>query len=413
MIWLVMVVLTSSAQLTPSILFLGNDSSYRNSQAMMMLDGWGMVGGNAVDMQFIRQNVVGGNISGTQINRLADRSFAFNRAGFALQGGLQFWSFGDTLFGKPQWGLKIQVNTNYHASLSYTDKLFQTIYQGNAQFAGDTVALGPLGAQYQSWQKFGIGFFNKRTLNSIAFSLVAGEKYHSLLVQNADLYTSPTGDSLSLNYAGDYYRSDTLKHGWANGSGLGLALDMDYNLPLADRKGVISIALRDLGFIAWNKRSEQIAFDSLTTWKGIEANNLFDLATDTLDLPNLKDSIHHTTTARSFVAILPMSLHVRFSKYFTANDYYELGVSIWPNRAAVPLVYIGMNHRIGDHFIFSEKISYGGYGGFGVGAEMQWMPQGNWLLKLGTHHLGGFTMNSAHSRDFTFTVGRVLRKIAD
>ena len=229
-------------------------------------------------------------------------------------------------------------------------------------------------------------------------------------MQNAQLYTSPTGDSLALSYTGDYYRSDTLKSGWANGSGLGLALDLDFNLPIAEHKGAISIGLRDLGFVAWNKQSEQIVFDSLTTWTGIETNNLFDLATDTLDLPNLTDSIYTTTTKKNFVAVLPLSLHVRFSKYFTKTDYYELGVSIWPNRAAVPLVYLGMNHLIGDRFIFSERISYGGYGGLGLGAEMQWMPKGQWLFKLGTHHLGGFTMNSAHSRDFTFTVGRIFWK---
>ncbi len=389
---------------------MGNDSSYKESQSIFLLEGFGMVGGNAVDMQFIKQNVIGGHISSSRINHLVDNSFALNRAGFALQSGFQFMSFSDTLFGRAAWGLRLQVNTNYHASLSYTDKLFSTIYKGNAQFAGDTVQLGPMGAQYQSWQKFGVGIFNKKSLSSVSLSLVAGEKYQSLLVQDAQLYTSPTGDSLALSYTGDYYRSDTLKTGWANGSGLGLAVDLDFNLPIAEHKGAISIGLRDLGFVAWNKQSEQIVFDSTTTWKGIEANNLFDLATDTLDLPNLTDSIHTVTSKKNFVAVLPLSLHVRFSKYFTATDYYELGVSIWPNRAAVPLVYLGLNHRIGDRFIFSERVSYGGYGGLGLGAEMQWMPKGQWLFKLGTYHLGGFTMDSAHSRDLTFTIGRIFRK---
>jgi hypothetical protein len=400
----------SGAQLTPTMLLLSPDSNYKQSQSIALIHGNGLIGSNSMDIAFLKRNFYGGHISKSSIDKIADDASVINRAGFLANGSLDFYSFSDSMLGKSYLGLRIGVSTNYHASLSYSRNLFKTIYQGNAQFAGNKTQLAPLAATNQAWQKFSVGMFNKSTLTSVSLALVAGQRYNSLLVHDASMYTSTMGDTLSLSYVGDYIQSDTLKRGWANGSGLGLCLDADYNLPLADHQGVISIALRDFGFVAWNKQTEHYNFDSLTTWTGVEVNSVFDLNTDSLNLPNMRDSLKYNVTNKTFVAPLPLSLHVRFSKFFTATDYYEIGVSIWPNRAAIPLVYAGMNHFIGKHFIFSEKISYGGYGTWGIGAEMQYMPCGSWLFKLGTNHLGGFTMGSAHSRDVAFTVGKVFSK---
>lgn len=397
-----------NGQLTSSILLLSSDTAYRHSHSMIWIGGSGMAGANTVDVGFLKKNIYGGRISDRQLNKLASESALLNRAGFAANANLDFFNFKDTLFGRPLWGLRIGISTNYHAALSYSRDLFKAVYQGNAQFAGDTVQLAPLAANNQAWQKFSVGLFNKHSLTSLSLSLVAGQRYQSLIVPDARLRTTTIGDTISLSYAGDYLRSDSLKRGWANGSGLGLCFDADYNLPIAEGKGAISIALRDIGFVVWNKQSAHFSFDSLTTWTGIDANNIFELSTDTVNMPHLRDSVHYSVEKKAFVATLPMSLHVRFSKFFTPTDYYEIGVSIWPNRAALPLVYLGMNHFIGKHFSFSEKISFGGYGTWGIGAEMQWMPRGTWLFKLGTNHLGGFTTGMAHSRDVVFCMGKVI-----
>ncbi len=81
---------------------------------------------------------------------------------------------------------------------------------------------------------------------------------------------------------------------------------------------------------------------------------------------------------------------------------------MWPNSSAVPLVYGGFSHFIGSHFMVSERMSFGGYSRFGVGAEAQWMPCSAWLVRLGTNHIGGFTMNSAHGRDLYFTLAKTF-----
>lgn len=392
-----------SAQ-TPSALLMLGDTTRYNSTAMLMLEGNGVIGSNVLDIQFFDKSIFGGHLADEHLDRLSGNLKSLNRAGFGATAGLSYFNFTDTLFGNANRGLKVGVHSNYHASLSYGRDVFKLIYRGNNSFRGDSVELGPLSGNYQSWQKFSIGVFNKKTLSSVSLSLVAGDNYQSLILDDANLFTSMQGDSLALGYRGEYLSSDTIKSGWANGSGLGLAVDIDYNLPLADGKGVISVALRDFGFVAWNKQTRHMQFDSTTTWTGLQVNDLFDLDTDSLDLPNLTDSIHRTVKRKSFVAALPMSIHLRYAHYFSKKGYYDFALSIWPNRAALPMLSAGVNYIFTDKLVASARGSFGGYGTWGAGAELQYLPNSNWLIRMGTGNLVGFVSEKANSRDVYFSL---------
>jgi hypothetical protein len=394
------------AQWIPSSWLLAPDSSWKNQYAMILVHGEGAVGGSQMDMAFYDRMVRGGRMSNEYLQELDDKANFLNRAGAHGSAGISFWNMRDTLFNKPHWGLRIHANTNAHASLSYSEDLFHLVFRGNGDRGGDTLQLGPLSGEFQSWQKFGVGIFDKKTFSGVNLSFVSGSALQSIGVQSSSLYTSPSGDSLALQYRGDYWRSDTLKNGFANGAGIGMAIDADYNLPLEANRAMISLSVRDFGFVRWNQNVEHYAFDSTTVWKGLNTENIFDLATDTLGFPNLEDSLHFDRTNGQITTMLPMSMHVRFSQFFATSHFYEVGVSIWPNRAAVPLVYAGLTHFLTDHFVIREQVSFGGYGKWGVGAEIQYIHK--WMISAGVKHLGGWFLGGASRRDLSVMVGRVF-----
>lgn len=398
---------------TPSILLFTPDSSYRQSSSMVQIHGLGLFGSNAVDNRFVGKSVFGGHIDDEHLNMLYDKMKAQNRAGFMASGGIDLYNFTDTLFANPDWGLRAGFSTNYHGYLSFNRDLFKAVYRGNKSFANQSVQLGPLVGGFQAWQKFGAGIFNKKTWSSVTLSLVAGQQYQSLIVNNSELYTSMLGDSLSLSYTGDYLRSDSLRKGFANGSGLGLALDFNYNLPLADNKGVISISLQDVGFIGWNKRSQRFSYDSLTTWTGVEVNNLFQLDTDSLNLPNLRDTLNFQKETKGFTTALPASIQVRYSRYINEKNLYEVGMALWANRASVPAIYAGASHFFGPHFMLSERINYGGYGKFGIGIEAQWMPRGTWLIRAGSNNVEGFISKETFGMSGYFTLAKFFGRVEE
>lgn len=391
---------------TPAMLLLTPDSSYKQKDGLFRFYSEGAIGSNVLDNHFMKKSFFGGHIERDHIAGLKEDMTDRNRAGFLMNAGLDVYNLKDTLFNRPHWGLRVGLSTNYHATMSFSKDMFSLIYQGNKGYLNDTASLGPFYFQYQSWQKVGLGIFNKHTLSSVSISLVEGQSYHSFLLDEGDLYTSQNGDSLSFSYQGDYWRSDTTKTGPMNGSGLGAAIDVEYNLPLADHQGVISIAVYDAGFIVWNRMSEHFEFDSLTTWKGVNVNDVFSLTDDSLGIPNLNDTLQYRVSKKAYVAPLPMSIHLRYVKHFSRGNFYEAGLSMWPNRAAVPRVHAGLTHFITQHFSVSERITYGGYSRFGLGAELNWMPCGTWLFRVGTQHIGGFTSGRAYGRDYYFTIAK-------
>ncbi len=395
---------------TPSLYLLNRDSSYRQSSTLIELNAQGLWGSNGLDKSFLRKAIQGGHLTSDHIQSLYDAMNTQNRLGAIGSGGLTLYNFSDTLLNHQQWGMQAGFSTNYHGFVSFNRDLFKTLFIGNKSMAGEKTDLGPFVGGYQAWQKFGVGIFNKTTWSSVMISLVAGQHLESWVLNDLSLYTSALGDSLSLSYIGDYWRSDSLRKGFANGSGIGIALDFRYNLPLADDKGIISIALNDIGFVNWNKRTQQYRFDSTSTWTGIMVDQLFQFNRDSLSLNGLKDSLHYSRTLQKANTMLPLSVHVRYNGAFSAKHLYEAGLSIVPNRAAVPFIYAGLSQMFQSNFLVTERITYGGYGKWGVGIEAQWMPKNQWYFRIGTSNLEGFFLPKSFANSGYLTLAKFFGK---
>jgi len=397
-----------SAQ-TPLILQLGKDTTFKSSYAWLKIDGGFGVGTNALDMKFMNEMAFGGHLSKAQISNRVDAINDVLYGGGKASGGLEIWSFSDTLFGKTGLGIKVQTSANYSAEMMMGKDLFSTIFQGNAAFYNDTAHFGKNYLNYQAYQKYGVGLFRKRDMSFVQLSFVNGENYQELDVRESELFTSVLGDSLSLQYAGSYYSSDTSRTGYGAANGLGLCLDADYNVPLENGKGFISVSVRDLGWVNWSNGTEY-SFDSLSTWRGFDVNQLIDANSDSTLSVNFKDSLHYTAKQMNFTKMMPLSVHLRMAKMISPTNYANMGISIWPGRALTPRIYAGLGHFIGDHFTISEYISYGGYSKFSAGAELQWMPKGKWFFSVRSNNLPGWVFNDAKSRDVQMAVSYFINR---
>lgn len=403
-VWL-LGLLPATAQL-PSLMILSEDSALRSGNAWVMASGSAQVGSNALDMEFMRKLTLGGRITDEHIDRLAGDMSSDNRAGYAAFGELTLMNFRDTLFVNPAIGLKATVGSYYHGFAGFSSDLFSTVFQGNRTAAGSSVELGPAFMMQQSWQKFGLGIFDKRTLSGITLSLVEGQSYRSLTMNNAALYTSAFGDTLSIAPDGEYTRSDTSRTGWANGSGVGVALDLDYNLALPDNQGFINLAIRDLGVVFWNESSERYAVSREFTWTGFDANPWLSNHEDSLVAPSPEDSLLTSREQTTFYAALPMTFQLRYVKRFGKGHFYEVGWNLWPNRVAKPQVFAGVSHRFRDDLLVTARAFAGGYSRWGMGAEVQWMPKGTWLIRAGSNHVVGLIANKAHGAEAFVSVGK-------
>lgn len=374
--------------------------------SMALLRSDNAMGSNSIDMGFVRESLWGGTLEKDQIQIQSDRMKSVNRIGGYSSSELGFWSFKDTLFNRPHWGLQANLQSTYMASAYFPKDLFALIYQGNKDH--DSLALGPVRAQLQAYQKFSVGLFNKKNWNSISIGLVVGQRMADLSLYSASMVTNTWGDTIRVAYNGIYQRSDTAVSGIANGAGLGLATDINYHLRMPNNKGIISIALHDIGFIVWSENAQNFRLNGSSTWTGIDTAPYIHNDLDSVELPNFEDSLKYTRTIGRQIKPLPARIQFRYLHHLNNSTYYEFGLQIMPSTAALPRVHFGLGQRIFENLLFTQSVSYGGFGRWGLGAGCYYMPKKSWYLAVQTFHLGGFTMNTARSRTIQFSIAKIF-----
>ncbi len=392
----------------PSQFMLARDTTFRSAHSLILLEGNGSIGSPVLDRDLMSKLFFGGAIADDHTDRLLSKMDRINQGGANALGQLSFYGMADTIGKNSDWGLQVKAASAIYSQIGFSDDLFELIFKGNGAHVGDSMELGPFSGEYQSWQKFGLGLFNKKTFSGVSLSLASGQDYRRMEVRNSSLFTSPLSDSLVLSYQGDFTRSDTSKSGWGSGSGLGFALDLDYNRFLAEGKGFISISLRDFGWIRWNGQTEHFTFDSGTTWKGFTSDDLINSTKDFTGDWEWSDSLDYAVERKARWRMLPFSVHLRMLRYFSANTLIDFAIRLQPGHYSLPLVQAGVSHFITKNLLISGRLGIGGYGRLSVGAEVQWMPRGKWFLRAGSNNLPGFVIPGARTTDAFVSVGRVF-----
>lgn len=391
---------------TPSILLLGKNTTWSSRGMMIMAGGDAGISTNALNVDFLQKSILGGRLERDELKGLYDELPSQSKLGYAVHSDITFLNFADTLFGNPNLGIRASISTNYEGYCDFRPNAFGLVYLGNGDLNPGTVNLGEFIYRNQAWQKIGFGLFNKSTLSGFTLSLVAGQSLQSLTLDEAQFYTSSAGDSLSLDVDGVFLRSDANRKGLANGSGLGACIDFDFNLPLSDKSAMMSFSARNLGFVVWNRQTETRTLNTALQWNGLDVTNWLSGATDTLELPSWTDTVRAPGTMKETFKLLPSSFAFRYLKRISSASYIETGCSFFPNRVALPLAYAGMMHLIGSGFSVGERISYGGYGNFALGMEMQWLSRSAWFIRAGSAQLEGWLFKEARGRNLFVNVGK-------
>ena len=391
---------------TPSLLLLSTDTAW-NSRGMMILAGGDAgISTNALNVGFLQKSILGGHLERSELKDIYEQLPTQSKIGYAAHSDVTFMNFADTLFGNPNLGIRANLSLNYEGFCGFNPRAFGLVYLGNGEFNQGSVDIGEFVYSNQAWQKIGFGLFNKSTLSGFTLSLVAGQSFQSLTIDDARFFTSPAGDSLTLNVDGVYARSDANRKGLANGSGLGACVDFDWNVPLADKSALMSFSARNLGLVAWNRKTETREMNTAFQWNGLDVTNWLSGATDTLELPSWVDTVQAPGTMNEELRLLPASFYFRYMKRITKGSYIESGFSYFPNRVALPMVYVGMMHMLNAHFSVGERISYGGYGNFAVGIELQWLSRNSWFVRVGSAQLEGWLSPMARGRNVFLNVGK-------
>lgn len=401
--------LSVHAQWMPVSFQFTRDTAFSDVNGLFMFRSFGFGGASAMDNGMLSALYVGGFIDDQMKQRNFDRHKERNRAGLVGSAEVSVYDYQLSVLGKPHLGLKATLGSESFGELSYSKNLFQTIFYGNGSFPARGADIGPLDMSRQSFQKVGLGLFNRKNLNSITVSYVNGNGYQSMDVYNAFWRTSSSSDSLIVGYGGVYYRHNPNRSGWGVVQGRGFSLDGELQLPLREDKGWVTLSVRNIGYVYWTQGFEQMNFDSTTVWRGIEMNDVFDFSGSEIRFPNLEDTLHIVTQQKRLWRPLPGSVHLRFARKLHPGWGLDFGVSIWPGSTALPLVHAGVAAMWGAHAL-RLQLSAGGFVAWNAGLEYQLNTSNGWILAVGSYTVPGWWMERTTGLDARLTLGKIIHK---
>ena len=266
----------------------------------------------------------------------------------------------------------------FDSDLRYSEELAQLIWNGNAQFIGETVEFGPelfvnsfheigLGVQYQITDKLGVGGKLKYlsgigsivTKNSEASLYTSDDIYQ--LTFNTD-YSLQTASFLSIEGVSDFnFTIDqfTLDNLFSSNSGVGFDLGLNYQI---NSKLNLSASVVDLGAITWQDQTKEYASVGSYDYDGVDLSNFF--ADDSLEFDIKLDTLEQIfgfqeRTTDSYRTNLNSNFYL--SGQYELSDKLKLGVlfrNIFGNNKSDSALALNLQYRIAKFIGFGINYAY-------------------------------------------------------
>lgn len=403
--------LACNALIAQDAIFFQNEDSTSvldTKRNMLVIDGNGIYDSNSLYNELTLGLLLGRDLDRETRLRSQDELQSDNRLGYEIQAGLTYRHFSDSLFGSGKLGWQISTSHYEVLSVKFTDDLYDVLFFGNAHLADETAYMDGSDHFGMKYQKVGFGIFDKKDLSSITLSLVNGQQYSRNDLRTLSLYTAPDGTFLDLELNGTLESSDSTNMGYGSSNGLGAAVDFEWNLPVSiagrdSRFSQFSLAVQDLGFVAWNAQSHFAEPDTTMRFEGVTVNDIFDIDGLLPDGSDLLDSIGIHIAQKSAVRMLPVLARLSLRSQFLPRWYAEAGVQFRAVKAYVPYGWMNLSYLPAEHFRITVSGAYGGFGGFRLGVGLETLISQSFYLKLNTSNiLGSF---SEESRGVQASVG--------
>ena len=363
-------------------------------------------GSSVMNNEFLNKFIFGGKIERNHKDMAYQNLSGNNRLGGDLRFQFNASIPLDSILGKKNVSLFVGVEMLEHMDAKFTADLFKFTFDGNKQFAGESIDLGGTNYNYYKYQQLNLGFIHHKYIDDklakegLIFSIIKAEEHKSIIVPNGSIFTEELGREIDVDLNYSYNSSDTANKGLSAINGLGVSTDLftEFFLKNGDK---IHLGIEDIGFIYWNKNSLEIASDSTFHYEGIVIDNIFDL-NDSLLSTISKDSILNSISTRNekgdYSIALPTAINFTYTKVLTDKWKFNLGIyhKIFSNY--MPLISTNCYYYFNTKLVAKAQVSYGGYGKLNTGLAFAKSFSNYLNIFIGTNNLEGFIApSSAHS----------------
>lgn len=271
------------------------------------------------------------------LNRLDGNNFVRMNADIDL--------FGVT-FGTKLWRASLSHSFKTRALVSYPDELVQMGWNGNADFIGQTVDIGP-SFQTMAYSELAAGFAvdlvkftvgGRLKLLSGIFDASTSASTINLTTEDAYYNTAAaTNYQINLSALGTYGDLDDFDPQFDFGPGdlltqnLGVALDLGIQYKFSE-KLTFAASLLDIGRIGWKANTTNFISRGEYTYEGLDLSEI--LRDEDEDFGEIVDTLEaifdFQETNQSYSTALPAKLYL--SANYRLNDFFRFGGLIYTER---------------------------------------------------------------------------------
>jgi hypothetical protein len=375
-----------------------------DEQRTFILDGALEYQSTGVNMDFVNAFLFNKVIDNDLKDQVSGNLTTLNRFGFQWQGGIAVEQLADTLLGgRGKWMIGLQ-NRNL-AGIRFPKDVFDLAFYGNAGFAGQEASLKDIQFDQYRFNQLYFGFeriWEKESqptfVGGMAFSLYQGVSHTHLEFGRGSLYTEELGQYLDLDMQMELNATDTNNTSAFSINGIGAGLDLHLELR---SKVTFSLDVSDLGIISWNNRSVFYKQDTSFRFNGYEATNILDLENGLPDIANEDSLMELANIDRGINAYdtwLPLMVSATLATEIGSKFHVVARASFRQEISRAPLIHVKATYFTGGvgnttNTGFSLINRFGGWGGYGFGAEFSRSASADWghmQISVGSNGLQGF-----------------------
>lgn len=345
---------------------------------------------NILQQKFINDDLK--SLAGKRLKKMNYYEYSYN----ASLSWYHYW--GDSSFFR-KCVTGISLSERSVTELQFTRDAFNTVFYGNAMYAGDSAfftGTGLLNIRFRqlkfSWlKKFGSA--DSSWTLSLSASLLQGINANHLITGTSSLFTEQNGEYLDLDSRFLYSQSDTSANPLLAFNGTGASADLVLSFPMG-KKGNFKFIINDAGFIQWNNKSLHYLQDTSIHFEGVEINNLFSFK-DTSFLSMDKDSVLRLMGVKSgnrpFTTHLPMRIGMCYTTSLWQNQAeLRAGFQYKPAFDILPVFFISFS-MLKPKFVHPAIMLYGGGTQvFNVGVALSKVINDKLFFSIGSEDVLGF-----------------------
>lgn len=290
-----------------------------------------------------------------------------------------------------------------HQSAKFTDDFARFFFQGNKQFAGDSIIADDLRYLTTRYDNFQVGWMssfnikNRPARLSVSAGISRGLEYRKINIHKGRIFTEENGDYVDVRLDMEAEQSFFSPLQIASHSGFGALADIDFNMMVSE-KSSISVSISDLGFITWDNRASQYGRNDTS----VRYDGIFVPSIDSLSSPKyterLGDSIVTTFQlpyqVGGFSSALPTKIRLAYTLGFNKKNFVNVRLNLMAFTYYRPQLRLESLNFIGNNFYSVTGLAFGGFGPFDVYQQVGWQINKRFYAGIGLFGIEGMLVPS-------------------